>query len=178
MSLSEDLETLSPADEVQKAYDASGSTKLGDELLHPWTIARHSAAMSMGCGVISAIGPDTVGLLSKGSYRNVLRDVIIAVWLCSIDADRVEKINARMDVEKAIAEAFKFAEQRKITYGSKLFLDGVKLLSSVVSQVLDSFYSIEGNVRDEVKKKDGTPLDGKYDSPTTPLGPVESPRDM
>jgi len=176
VSLADDLATLSPEQSVQKAYDDSACTRLGDQAMHPWTIARHSAAMSMGCGVISAIGPDAVGLLSKGSYRNILRDVIIATWLCSIDAEDVEKINAGLDIEKATALAFKFAESRGLSYGSKLFLDGVQLLDSIVSKVLDSFYSIEGNRRED-KKKEPIAQAGKSISSTTPLGPAENHRD-
>src|SRR5260221_155741 len=112
--------------------------------MHPWTIARHSAAMSMGCKVISAVGPDAVGLLSKGNYSNIFRDVVIAMWICSLSDHAAIRLNYAAS-QSDIESAFQWAESVGLTYGSKLFIEGVKVLDKVVSGVLASFFSIEGN---------------------------------
>lgn len=165
MSLQEDLETITPEAGVQIAYNDSARIEFGTEKMHPWTIARHSAAMSMGCSVMSAVGPDTVGLLSKGNYSNIFRDVVIAMWISSLSDHAVIKLNYHRSASD-LEQAFSWAEAIGLTYGSKLFLEGVKLLDKIVSDILASFFSIEGNKPDAIKKKDTNQL-GKSKSPTT-----------
>src|SRR5258707_1966241 len=127
MSLREDLEMLSPEAEVQKAFDESARLEFGSENMNPWTIARHSAAMSMGCKVIAAVCPDAVGLLSKGNYSNIFRDVVIAMWVCSLSDHAVIRLNYAAS-QSDIEQAFQWAESVGLTYGSKLFIEGVKIL--------------------------------------------------
>jgi hypothetical protein len=154
MSLNEDLETLSPEAEVQKAYDRSSGSSIGDIELHPWTIARHSVAMSMGCAVISAIGPEVKGLIEEATYSNILRDCIISLWLSSLSNKEVSRINSRKPSVDLVEVAFEWAEKNKIVYGSAMFLKGVSLLDSIVRNIYDSFFSIDGVLPEAKKKED------------------------
>jgi len=151
MSLKEDLDTLEPEQEAQKAFDESAVVKFGEQKMHPWTMTRHSAAMSMGCEIMSAIGPSCSQLLAKGTYSNVLKDVVITMWLCSLPEEEVLRINystGREDIEKA----FKWAEKVGLEYGNKLFLEGIAVLDKIVWQILTSNFSVEASTTTPFKK--------------------------
>src|SRR5215475_8373938 len=114
----------------------------------PWTIARHSAAMNLGCKVVLAIGPDVRELMIRGAYSNALRDVIIVLWLCSLSETEVIKLNCILTPEaeqQAITKAFKWADSIGLVYGSKLYLEGLALLDGIVEGVWHSFYSTTSN---------------------------------
>src|SRR5215471_11762085 len=92
--------------EIQEAFDEAGTD---GETRAPWTIARHSAAMNLGCKAVLAVGPDVRQLMIKGTYPNALRDVIIVLWLCSLSEKEIIKLNCIMTPEaeqKAITQAF------------------------------------------------------------------------
>lgn len=142
MSLKEDLDTLEPEAEAQKAFDESAVIKFGKEKMHPWTMARHSAAMSMGCQVISAIGPSCSQMLQTGTWPNALKDVVIMMWIASLPEEEVLSINystGKEDIEKA----FKWAEKVGLKYGNELYLEGVAALDNIVWQILVSNFSVE-----------------------------------
>lgn len=151
-----------PDSEIQEAFDEADSDA---ETRAPWTIARHSAAMNLGCKAVLAVGPDVRQLMIKGTYPNALRDVIIVLWLCSLSEKEVIKLNCLMmpeAEEKAIARAFEWAEKAGLEYGNKLFLEGLEFLDRIVSQVWKSFYQTTDN-GNKISKKNSGPH-GKFDS--------------
>lgn len=165
-----------PLLDVQEAFDQAeaGGAEFADQPRAPWTIARHSAAMNLGCKVVLAIGPDVRELMTKGAYSNALRDVIIVLWLCSLPETEVIKLNCILSSQaeqKAIERAFRWADKIGLVYGSKLYLEGLSLLDAIISQVWHSFYStVDSGSGKEVKKNSHQP--GKSESLTQPLSPV------
>jgi hypothetical protein len=148
-NLKEDLETLDPEAEIQKAYDTAQKT--------PWTIARHSAAMSMGCTILSGVFVSEIkGLQDKGVYPNALRDVVIVLWLLSRTEAEVIRVNARQKIEEAIAEAYLWAEKEGIQYGSPKYLDGVRTLTEIVGSIFTSFYAVDKKA-EAPRKNDSRP---------------------
>lgn len=137
--------------EIQEAFDGAGANGRV-----PWTIARHSAAMNLGCKAVLAVGPDVRELMIKGTYPNALRDVIIVLWLCSLNEKEVIKLNCFMTAEaeqKAISQAFAWADKVGLQYGNKLFLEGLASLDSIVSQIWHSFYQTTGTSNKATIKK-------------------------
>lgn len=173
MSLNEDFETLSPPAEVQKAYDQASGATLSGEKLRPWTIGRQSAAMSLGVSIVKAIGPDIPEMLKKGAWPNVLRDVILCTWLCSLPDHAVTRINCACG-EPDVQKAFEWAEAKGMTYGSPIFFEGLKLVDSIVSGILASFYSVDAGTPAEVKKKESTNQPGKSKLPTRRRKPADT----
>lgn len=166
-----------PAKDVQAAYDNSDAGQFAGAPRAAWTIARHSAAMNLGCKIVLAVGPDVKELMVRGTYSNSLRDVIIALWLCTLSETEVIRLNcalSKADEEKAITTAFKWAEKVGLEYGSKLFLEGLALLDSIVEGVWKSFYStIEGGKIVDSKKNSRPP--GKSGSDIMPPKQADTP---
>jgi hypothetical protein len=158
--------------DIQNAFDqaqTNGAEFAGDSRA-PWTIARHSAAMNLGCKVILAIGPDVRELMTTGTYSNALRDVILVLWLCSLSETEVIKLNCILTKEteqEAITKAFKWADKIGLVYGSKLYLEGLALLDEIISGVWHSFYSTVANGSEKRVKKNSHPP-GKSESPIQP----------
>jgi hypothetical protein len=158
-SLKEDFETIEPETQIQDAYDKAQKT--------PWTIARHSAAMSMGCTILCGVfGPELKGLQDKGVYPNSLRDVVLVLWLLSRTEAEVIQVNARQNIDAAIAEAYLWAEKEGIKYASPKYLDGVRTLTEIVGSIFTSFYSVDGKKKDSPRKNVSRPL-GRSVSPIT-----------
>jgi hypothetical protein len=152
-NLRDDLDMLDPAGEVQKAYDSAQKI--------PWTIARHSAAMSMGVTILAGVfGPELRGLQDKGVYPNALRDVVLVLWLLSRTEAEVIRVNSRQNIDEAIAEAYLWAEKEGIKYGSPKYLDGVRTLTEIVGSIYSSFYAVEGN-KPEAPRKNGIGRHGR-----------------
>lgn len=156
MTLNEDLGILNPAEAAQNAYDESARPRFQASCLHPWTIARHSVAMTLGCRLITAVGPFVTDFLADGNYSNIFRDVVIVLWLSSLDEKQVIEAD-RAEVDKSMGEAYKWAEEQGIEYGSPAYLEGVSLLDKILKQILASFFEAEQG-GEEVKKKDTKPL--------------------
>jgi hypothetical protein len=156
-------EVLDPAEEVQNAYDKATVSN--------WTIARHSAAMSMGATILSGVfGPELKSLQETGAYPNALRDVVIVLWLCSLSAEEVIKINSRLNLERNTADAYAWAEAEGIKYGSKKYLDGVRTLTEIVGGIFSSFYAVDS--KPEIVRKNVSSPHGKLASPTTRSKPA------
>jgi len=163
-TLKADLETVDPDSEIQKAYDSAQKT--------PWTIARQSAAMSMGSTILSGIyGPELKGLRDKGVYPNSLRDVVIVLWLLSRTEAEVIRVNARQNIDEAVAEAYLWAETEGIKYGSPKYLDGVRTLTEIVGSIFTSFYAVDGKKPEAPRKNDSRPP-GRSGRPITRSKPA------
>jgi len=163
-NLKDDLDILDPEAEIQKAYDTAQKI--------PWTIARHSAAMSMGVSILSGVfGPELKGLQDKGVYPNSLRDVVLVLWLLSRTEAEVIRVNARQNIDEAIAEAYLWAEKEGVKYGSPRYLDGVRTLTEIVGSIFTSFYAVDGKKAEVPRKNDSRPP-GKSARPTTRLKPA------
>lgn len=135
-TLNEDFAVLDPAVAIQEAHDKA--------IVSKWTIARHSAALSMGATILSGVfGPEMKGLEKKGTYPNALRDVVIVGWLCSLDPEAVDYLNAHLNLDEAIAAAFAWAEKEGICYGSPRYIKGVNNLTEIVGGIYASFYAID-----------------------------------
>lgn len=173
MSLKEDLEILDPASEVQSAYDESARVIFSDSMLRPWTISRHSVAIALGCGLARAVGPFVSEFLETGSYDNVLRDVIIVLYLSSIDDDAVIAIDSRLNAKAVMKDAYAWAERNGLEYGSSGFVSGVQVLDKILKGVLASFFEVEASDgATEGKKKDTVQL-GKSKSPVQQASQAE-----
>src|ERR1700739_1674553 len=94
MNLNDELNIFDPESEVQSAYDNSARIEFSASRLHPWTIARHSAALSLGCQLITAVGPFVKEFMDSGTYSNVYRDVVIVLWLCSRTDEEIISMDA------------------------------------------------------------------------------------
>lgn len=151
MNLNDDLAILDPAEAAQSAYDESARNRFQASALHPWTIARHSVAMTLGCKLITAVGPFVGEFLADGKYSNVYRDVVIVLWLSTLDEKQVIETD-RSDVENSMEKAYAWAEENGIAYGGPSYLEGVSLLDRILKQVLASFFEVEQT--GELKKKD------------------------
>jgi hypothetical protein len=163
-NLKDDLEALDPEAEIQQAYDRSQKI--------PWTIARQSAALSMGVTILSGVfGPELKGLEDKGVYPNALRDVVLVLWLLSRSEAEVIRINARQNIDEAIAEAFLWAEKEEIRYASAKYRDGVRTLTEIVGGIYTSFYAVNGK-KPEALRKNGSRPPGKSAPRTTRLKPA------
>src|SRR5208283_4822634 len=139
MNLNGDFAILDPVEAAQDAYDNSVRNRFKREALHSWTIARHSVAMTLGCQLITAVGPFVGEFLADGKYSNVYRDVVIVLWLSSLDESQVIEVD-RAEVSKSMAEAYTWAEQNGILYGSPAYLEGVSMLDRILKQILASFF--------------------------------------
>jgi hypothetical protein len=149
-ALKEDLDTIDPEAQIQEAYDKAQKT--------PWTIARQTAAMSMGCTILSGIyGPELKGLQDNGVYSNSLRDVVLVMWLLSRTEAEVIHVIARQNIDAAIAEAYLWAEKEGIKYGSPKYLDGVRTVTEIVGSIFTSFYSVDSKKREPARKNVSRP---------------------
>lgn len=153
MSLNEEFEIFNPASEVQKAYDESTRVAFAEADLRPWTIARHSVAIALGCKLVSAIGPFVAEFLETGAYDNVFRDVVIVLYLSSVTDDYVLDLDASLNIKKTMTEAYAWAEQHGVVYGSVAFISGVQILDKILKNILSSFFSVESEGASEGKKK-------------------------
>jgi len=153
MNLKEDLAVLDPVEAAQDAYDESKRLRFRKEALHPWTIARHSVAMTLGCKLITSVGPFVTEFLDSGNYSNVYRDVVIVLWLCSLDADEVILADGA-EVSESIRKAYSWAEENGVEYGGAAYLEGVKILDRILKQILATFFEVEQTgPANDVKKK-------------------------
>lgn len=158
-NLNDDLEAIDPEAGIQQAYDTAQKI--------PWTIARHSAAMSMGVTILAGVfGPELKGLQDKGVYPNALRDVVLVLWLLSRTEAEVIRVNARQNIDEAIADAYLWAEAEGIKYGSAKYLDGVRTLTEIVGGIYTSFYAVEGK-KPQAHRKNGSRPPGKSERPST-----------
>jgi|SRR6516225_5226474 hypothetical protein len=167
-----------PVLDIQNAFDQAqvDGTEFAGALRAPWTIARHSAAMNLGCKVILAIGPDVRELMTTGAYSNALRDVILVLWLCSLAETEVIKLNCILSAQaeqQAITKAFGWADKIGLIYGSKLYLEGLALLDEIISGVWHSFYSTVDNGSEKRVKKNSAPP-GKSESLIQPSLPADT----
>jgi hypothetical protein len=159
-TLNEDFATLDPAEEVQAAYDNSA--------VNNWTIARHSAAMSMGASILSGIfGPELKELQDSGTYPNALRDVVIVLWLLNLSPAEVIRINSRLKIDEAIAAAYNWAEIEGIKYGSAAYINGIRTLTEIVGNIFTSFYGVESTGKKEPLRKNDSSRPGKSGRRTT-----------
>lgn len=161
-ALNEDFAILDPAANVQEAYDESKRPKWGGKPLNPWTIARHSVALTLGCKLITAVGPFVSEFIKDGTYGNLYRDVIIVLYLSSLSAEEIINLDVHCEPAEAMRGAFEWAEENSVAYGSRAFLDGVKLLSQTLNHILSSRYESSGTGDADVKKNSGHP--GKSNS--------------
>jgi hypothetical protein len=163
MSLKEDLDTLDPAEEVQKAFTDSAAIKFAGVEMHPWTTARHSAALILGCEIMANVGAAVNQLLTKGHYPNMLKDVVIAMWVCSLPAKDVQRINYSSG-EDDVTAAFDWAEKVGLTYGTPLYVEGVKMIIKINREINASHFSVEPRDGAEPFKKSVTRQPGKSSS--------------
>lgn len=165
MSLKDELEFSEhdQQDETQEAYDeAKRGPVSGDLVFNTWTLRRHSVAMTLGCKVILAVGPAVKGLLDKGTYSNALRDVVIVLWLSSQDDDKVKLIDRSSDPLAYIDEAFEWAESVQLGYGTKLYMDGLKIIEAIVLKIFASMFTVdETDKKPSAQKKTVTAQRGK-----------------
>ena len=158
-TLKDEFDLLDPVDRTQAAYDESARVmEFADVDLQPWTCARHGVAIGMGSEVVQALGPQVAPFLSGGSYPNRYRDVVIVLWLCSLDRERIKLLAARPAPELQMIEAYEWADSVGATYGSKLFFEGLSLLNRIVRDILGSIFAVDGSDGAEVKKKATDPL--------------------
>jgi hypothetical protein len=163
-NLKDDLETVDPQAEIQKAYDTAQKTN--------WTIARQSAAMLMGVSILNGIWtPELDDLKQKGVYNNALRDIVLVLFLLSRTEAQVIRINARQNIEEAIAEAYLWAELQGIKYGSARYLEGVRTLAEIVGSIYTSFYAVDGKKPEAARKNDSSPP-GRSEPLITPSRPA------
>jgi hypothetical protein len=145
-----------PALDVQIAYEEGGAGITFAGVTAPWTIARHSAALSLGCKPLLGVGPDVRDLMVNGTYSNALRDVIIVLWICSLTEKEVLKLNCVLSPEaeqEAIAKAFSWAEKIGLTYGTRLYLEGLALLDRLITGIWHSFFTTTGQGKPVLSKK-------------------------
>src|ERR1700739_565948 len=123
MSLKDDLDILDPAAGVQEAYDKSVSNEFDGELLQPWTIARESAAMILGCRILQDWNL-VKRFADKGRYPNELHDFIVTLWLLTQDSEKVMQVIKGSDIKASeyIDEAYAWAESIKFTSSSKAYV--------------------------------------------------------
>jgi hypothetical protein len=160
--LNDDFALLDPAKEVQEAFDQAVKTN--------WTIARHSAALSMGASILSGVfGPELKSMQDSGTYANALRDVVIVLWLCHLTPEEVVHINSRLNIDQSIKEAFEWAEAEGISYGTQKYINGVKTLTEIVHGIFTSFYAVNNGakIKDGVPVKKNTKPPGKSTSRST-----------
>jgi hypothetical protein len=147
---------------VQKAYDSALPSR--------WTISRQSVAMNIGCSILSGVfGPELRSLQTRGTYPNALHDVILVLWLISLEAEKVIDLLTYPSKKQAIADAYTWGEKEGITYGSAKYLEGVKTLTEIVGSIFSSFYAIDAK-KEPTRPNDSEPH-GK-----SPSQPVRSKR--
>lgn len=168
MSLNEEFNIFDPASDVQEAYDQSEQEEFNESKLRPWTIARHSVAIALGCKIVSAVGPFVAEFMETGAYDNVYRDVVIVLYLSSIPDGAVLDLDARINVKTIMTEAYAWAEKHGVVYGSPAFVSGVQILDRILKNILSSFFEVESDgASSEAKKKD-TDQPGKSKSQGRP----------
>lgn len=161
MSLNEELE-LSPQAKTQAAYDNAPRIEFNASNLEPWTIQRHSLSMTLGCQVMTAIGPSVSAFLSRGTYPNLFRDVIIVLWLSSLDVKRLNELDCHPNLAALMSEAYAWAEANEIRYASENYVAGVEIIDAIIQGILASAFSTERSVEEsETDKKKGTAAPGK-----------------
>lgn len=163
MSLKEDLETLDPADEVQKSFDESTVVVFGEQKLNPWTTARHCASLLLGCEIMADIGAAISKIQTKGTYPGVLKDVVVVMWLCSLPAEEVARINYATGPED-VAAAFAWADEVGLKYGGPLFTQSFESIIKIHRQMKASQFGVEPRDGAEPFKKSLTNQPGKSNS--------------
>jgi hypothetical protein len=167
MSIREDLETFDPAADVQKAFDESASIKFDNKNLPPWTTRRQCAALLLKCQIISNTGKAAKELVNNNYYPSILRDVIIVLWVLSLDADEVKTINALTGAEPNpddLEKAFDWAERVGLEYGNGLFFEGIEIMVKILKEINASTFSVEPGNGGELSKKNSTDQLGKSNS--------------
>lgn len=165
MSLKDDFETLDPGAEVQAAYDKAPANN--------WTIARQSAALSMGAKILSGVlGDEIIELQERGTYPNALHDVVIVLWLESLTPAEVIRVNTKQSIEESTGAAYNWAEVNGVKYGSPAYLVGLRKMAEIVGGIFTSFYGVEAtSVKREPLRKNGSRRLGKSARPSTQSKP-------
>ncbi len=149
----------SPDIAVQKAYVEAIATN--------WTEDRQTVAMELGCSVLRGVFGEMDELQEKGSYPNVLFDVVIVLWLRSLDPDQVIDLLAYPNKRQAIAAAYAWAKAEGIKYGNAKYIEGVRAIASIVGGIHASIHAIESDGKTEPLRKNDTRQAGKSGLPIT-----------
>lgn len=125
------------ASAAAKAFTSSENHKLGDMNLQPWTPQRIVAAQSIGM-IYPFIGSDGLEQFKKsGTYPGLLKDAIIALWLCTINHEDVDA--AEGSPREAYRQAVAWAADKNIpNMESKEFNEAHNIFIKMMNQVRDS----------------------------------------
>lgn len=180
MSLAEEFDVMEPEPKapdpnaaLQSSYDESRRNTFNGQTLKPWTIYRHSLALSLGCQLIRGASPFLADFLIKASYPNDFRDVIIVLWVSHLTPMEVMGWDGANDPAGAMRAAYDWAESIHFEYGSAAYQAGLALLDRILKQVLSAFFETAHAGGD--KKKATTDPPGNSSSPSPPQGPADTP---
>lgn len=167
------------AAEVQKAYDESGRYEFQGHYTEPWTIRRHSVALQLRSRLMTALNDENNcrdEFLKTGLYPHVFHDVVIVLYLLHLTKENVVKLE-RMTEDDARCRAYDWAESVPISYGSKAFFEGTRILGKILKQIHASWFQVvkeEGADPEAEKKNLVIGPHGKSDSFTEPSGPADT----
>jgi hypothetical protein len=117
----------------------SDGHKLGDLKLYPYTPDRMFAADAMGLRYGRLSNAAARQFVAKGTYPGMEADVVIIVWLCSLE--NIEEVrSARRDPDLAEDVAIEFAKTHNMV--SKLqdsWWDAYKVFKSIMAEVQEAY---------------------------------------
>lgn len=149
--MSEDQEPDSPEEIRAKAVSAtvhSEGHEFNGKELNPFTVNCQIAAMEMGLKYGNASEDDIVTIkrtVKKGKktevqdasiYRQLFRDVIIVLWLCTLRNSDVKRAQRKPD--EAIDQAVEWAAESGITLRSAQYGEAANIFVSIMSEIEDS----------------------------------------
>lgn len=89
------------------AFTGSERHSLNGLKLEPWTEARRVASQTLGLVYPDLSAADWSSIKRGGSYPGAMRDVMLTLWLCTIPANEVLKVEIA-GIENAMSESMAF----------------------------------------------------------------------
>lgn len=120
------------------AFASSERKKFNDIKLQPWTADRSIAAQALGLKYPNLSKEDWEAVKRGGIYPGAVRDIALAMWLCTLSSDQVidAEINGEREAKKLSA---KWAGDMRIHDPSKAkFWDAMSYCIGMWNEVSES----------------------------------------
>lgn len=120
------------AGEREDAFLLSDAHQLFGAPLRPFSYARAAAAEKMGFNMFR-IRPEDIDPVS-GAYPGHMHDVVILLWLCSVEDDLVRR--ALRAPEAASAEALAWADASGIAWPRQRYFAAARVFAEITNEIV------------------------------------------
>lgn len=120
------------------AFTDSERHSLNGLKLEPWTEARRVASQTLGLIYPDLSPADWASVKRGGSYPGAMRDVMLTLWLCTIPASELIKVEVA-GIENAMSESMAFGIKHGLHDNTKQpFWDGLSKCMEFWNEVNNS----------------------------------------